>query len=52
MTYAIFRAQSIKNDFQREELDTSKGGKCDEERRTNSYGAYDLESCHMECRDK
>ncbi|XP_063688259.1 acid-sensing ion channel 4-like [Bolinopsis microptera] len=37
---------------EREELDVSRGGKCDVNRKTNSYGAYDLESCHMECRDK
>ncbi|KAL5250969.1 hypothetical protein ACHWQZ_G016635 [Mnemiopsis leidyi] len=37
---------------EREELDLSRGGKCDASRKTNSYGAYDLESCHMECRDK
>ena len=43
---------SDKITLQREELDVSRGGKCDVNRKTNSYGAYDLESCHMECRDK
>ena len=43
---------SDKITLQREELDVSRGGKCDVNMKTNSYGAYDLESCHMECRDK
>eukprot|EP00116_Pleurobrachia_bachei_P011947 sb/3472209/ len=28
------------------------GGKCNSALQRNSYGAYDLESCHTECRDK
>ena len=37
---------------QRRELPEEEGGKCNSALRSNSYGAYDLESCHTECRDK